>query len=344
MIASTLASIRIPCWSVKDHIEMAQSTKASDLRDKVYALSSLYAAGTWTLKADYGKSLLQVWTDFAMMSVNDHHTLMSLPYSSLGNRMRGISSWAPRLDSLGAKTGFGERCNAFGSAESTQWPNLHEDTLIVYGLLLDHVDTCTLSGTEETKSAEVPEVGLDSDYARFCEDYEDVKGDDDTSSALVDIIFESTPIFQGLFAKLPSVRTLEEAALQTAPGVRILRRFVQDNRNFLLPNDRPLLWAFSSAEESDVMSAAPVIEFIGHYVWERRMTCTLHRRLGLVPEDAQKGDAICALAGLNHLGLLRRKDDGSGKWQWIGRCYVHGLMQGEGARARELDVQPFEIV
>jgi hypothetical protein len=49
--------------------------------------------------------------------------------------------------------------------------------------------------------------------------------------------------------------------------------------------------------------------------------------MGIVPDTAMEGDKICVLFGGQALYVLREKEDGL--HEFIGECYVHGLMDGE---------------
>lgn len=50
-------------------------------------------------------------------------------------------------------------------------------------------------------------------------------------------------------------------------------------------------------------------------------------KIGLAPAAAMLGDKICPLLGGQVLYVLRER--GEGKWEFVGECYVHGLMDGE---------------
>ena len=67
-------------------------------------------------------------------------------------------------------------------------------------------------------------------------------------------------------------------------------------------------------------------------VWMRRLVTTERDLLGLVPAETKKRDLICILFGCSVPVVLRRHSDSKTKkeyFQFIGECYVHGLMDGE---------------
>jgi hypothetical protein len=73
--------------------------------------------------------------------------------------------------------------------------------------------------------------------------------------------------------------------------------------------------------------------------------------LGLVPDYADKGDYICILFGCSVPVVLREvkhvltstQDKGT-HYEFVGECYVHGMMDGEAVEAvAAKDYQTFEL-
>lgn len=75
----------------------------------------------------------------------------------------------------------------------------------------------------------------------------------------------------------------------------------------------------------------------------RQMCLTEKEKLALVPWSAQKGDKICVLLGGQVLYVLRPVAGTSRRniFEYIGECYVHGLMDGQ---AMELDENGGQVV
>lgn len=74
-------------------------------------------------------------------------------------------------------------------------------------------------------------------------------------------------------------------------------------------------------------------------IWNRKFFCTEgdateNPRLGLAPSTAKRGDIVCIFYGCS-VPVLIRKIKGKNEYQFIGECYLHGMMDGEavsGAR------------
>ena len=101
---------------------------------------------------------------------------------------------------------------------------------------------------------------------------------------------------------------------------------------------------------------ALVVKFVlrvQEVVLNRRLVNTKDGRLGLAPDLAKKRDLICILFGCSVPIVLRRHQDaGTGEeyFQFIGECYIHGIMMGEALdmakRAsvdNEIPKQEFEL-
>jgi hypothetical protein len=69
----------------------------------------------------------------------------------------------------------------------------------------------------------------------------------------------------------------------------------------------------------------------------RQFFITKNHRIGLAPLHAQKGDVVCLLLGGEVPLLLREAGD---EYEFVGECYVHGLMNGEGLIEARRRAQP----
>ena len=85
-------------------------------------------------------------------------------------------------------------------------------------------------------------------------------------------------------------------------------------------------------------------------VVNRGMAKLEHNGLGVVPKLANVGDAVAVLHGCTVPVLLRRLDDveemeeGGGRYEMLGICFVDGLMYGERVDWREEDADDFALV
>ena len=77
----------------------------------------------------------------------------------------------------------------------------------------------------------------------------------------------------------------------------------------------------------------------------RKLVSTKKDYLCLVPPDARAGDVVAILAGCSVPVLLRLAVEGS-FYEFLGTCYVHGIMHGEATKdmdADDVSLKEFEI-
>lgn len=331
---------------VGNHVSIAQAMKASDPRDKVYSLLSLYLAAEPIFEANYSLDFRLVWRNFMAMSVKDFRTLAALPYSSSRSRVNGLPSWFCYLDKPEELSEFPQICRASSTIKALPGSTIDQDVLHVSGLILDRVDNLTRDATVDLNAA----AGDLWKHIRHAVKLNDESPRHDGEHKDEHYIWALLEIFVGPWSgkrrSLPSLEVFSSPSIRSSPSSQAFSRFLQDNHEFLLPNGRPLPWAFQGVAKraQELRDDTQFVSFMMNHLQKRKLATTMHRRVGLVPEDAQKGDAICALAGLDHLGLLRRKTHNAGKWQWIGRCHVHGLMEGQGVVGRQHEFQWFDII
>lgn len=78
-----------------------------------------------------------------------------------------------------------------------------------------------------------------------------------------------------------------------------------------------------------------------NYATCRLLFTTATGHMGLGPRTAQVGDLVYLLLGGEGPFILRPKEQ-TGTFQFIGECYVHGLMKGEGLVAARKRSRPTE--
>nr|POF04187.1 heterokaryon incompatibility protein 6, or allele [Quercus suber] len=79
----------------------------------------------------------------------------------------------------------------------------------------------------------------------------------------------------------------------------------------------------------------------------RNLGRTYQLFLAMIPDTAVVGDTIWALAGGQALYVMRRPNADTEQYQYVGECYVHGLMDGDIARRLhigELNMRDISLV
>lgn len=81
------------------------------------------------------------------------------------------------------------------------------------------------------------------------------------------------------------------------------------------------------AYEQLIREAARFSQALRPNIKGRRFCVTNGGLCGMVPERAEPGDAICVILGCAVPLVLKRR--GHGRFELVGECYIHGLMDGE---------------
>jgi hypothetical protein len=75
-----------------------------------------------------------------------------------------------------------------------------------------------------------------------------------------------------------------------------------------------------------------------------RLCLTKNGYLGLVPLAAELGDVVCIVHGSCVPFILRRCKDVKGAFRLVGKCYIHGIMEGEAMRMKDLEQREISLV
>jgi hypothetical protein len=80
---------------------------------------------------------------------------------------------------------------------------------------------------------------------------------------------------------------------------------------------------------------------VGRWASGRVFCATEGRYLGWLPRGAEKGDVVCILEGGEVPLVMRLANDG--RYQVLGDCYIHGIMDGEAMKREGLVKEKFCI-
>lgn len=109
-------------------------------------------------------------------------------------------------------------------------------------------------------------------------------------------------------------------------------------------NQSPLIHDDNDQSEEEIPKPARYLTALMRLL-NRRLFITASRQLGLGPAQMMSGDVVAVLFGGKVPYILRPLD--SGKWSFVGECYVEGLMRGEAIQAPDFQEESctwFELV
>jgi hypothetical protein len=280
--------------------------KATDPRDKIYALLSLASdSDQLRILPDYNKSPLEVYTDASRaLAANGHVEVLS--WCQHPKSIEGLPSWVPDY-SQGLRQPYAEDGNAmplFCSSGSTQFPvlssTLHPKGHIIHlqGIKVDVVDEL---GSDWNLEVRVPwgwEIAQ-----RLIHEVED-------------------------FCKKSILFTNDEQVLDASMRISIA--------------DQDFHGSSKSRASSSMRSKYNKIKLMEGFAFDhdaahyrsamkfqrgRKAFLSSDGHVGLAPACAEPKDLICIIFGSTTPFILR--ETVKGKHILIGEAYVHGIMDGE---------------
>lgn len=345
--------VSLPDLSILEVFTMAMELKATDPRDKLFAL---FALGSETqtasmidpsISANYEKPLELVFADFTRWWIREYKSLSILSTIHSHPTRAWRNTLTPTHQSLVMKTGFQKPTWAIGSEGRSLLAEATIDAKFSFNATGDSVpdpdliNLCPsnplllqLKGWEISKIRDTGHYPIERMYPYYKE----------SERGIIETVFDG--IFDlcsrhGFWSR--DRRTSEEQK-----STRYMDHVCAHWRYFR----RAKLTALAPSRKSDNSV------FFEKYQTCRLPTC-LHEcffvsddgRFGLCPWRAEKGDVIVLLAGGNVPYLLREvkhsePGDHEPFFEFVGECYVDGIMNGEffEENGQNLNEQLFSLV
>jgi Heterokaryon incompatibility protein (HET) len=339
---------RLPVLSVLDSTRRALAT---DDRDKIYGIHSFVKdASVLVPSPDYGCSTQQVYKSLVLAYINHYKDLDILVQASVHRKLAGLPSWTPdwsedkRISRLNRRNSCtGVFYAARGTAASTVVSS-EESTLICEGIYVDALDglgqcVAERSSTAQQSHPEHPTSIYGDDEATFSAVWRSLISD---VRYFANSSFERAPEVMGhLFTK--KCRKWEDVFLNENhsqyqpkkvihPDISVFDAWYRSNRSFKIAG-RPIReWALerfeaARADDSDIVLNTSFERTMKKKICGRRLITTQRGYIGLAPLASKRGDRVCVLFGCSTPVILRPLAEGG--YQFIGECYVHGIMEGE---------------
>ncbi|KAF2439782.1 HET-domain-containing protein [Karstenula rhodostoma CBS 690.94] len=311
-------------------LDLARQSDASNLRDKIYGILGLMAPNVVPLVGlDYGHSVEQVYTDFARQYIQATNSLEILEQCRLvGSAM---PSWVPDWRNKNHYRLFSGRHSTYlaGRPSSAVYSFRFEGRVLdVAGIIIDTVQGLGEAYFEHTTSSKVEDKMCPPDNNN------NVYG---TEASLKDALWRTLTgdrTLQGLPAPASYSEVLDlplrEHCRNALPsrGARAFSRFLTRSCSLCVAGRR-LDSYFSNTPDGFPKTAVDAVERIWRFVRTRRLVVTHSGRIGMVPNEARKGDVIGILVGTDVPILLRKGENTDGSFSLVGTCYIHGVMAGE---------------
>ncbi|KAJ4390487.1 hypothetical protein N0V85_007176 [Neurospora sp. IMI 360204] len=326
-------------WELARLLAMFRRRKATDPKDKVYALLGLseFDLGMGDLKVDYAKDVKTIFTDTARAIIkgdSDRHK--------------------PNLDIILQARRTTCKCEVDAEPQAGEWPSWvpdwrqHSGTGCTWGIGEDfkewhdernagkHIEELSDIASNPfvlvTRGVVLGRVVYVSPYRHFSE------------MALQGRMREARDEFMGMVSSYPNGQEVDIAFAMTMMGGVLPKSIVDRGHtdrwyadNYL--NCIDILSMPNSTPEEDQLRDAKVMQYwmLGfEYDWyqiaqnaycERRWYVLDTGHVGLGNYRMQQGDIVAKLVGLSMPCVLRPLGDGE-SYQFIGEAYCHGEMAG----------------
>ena len=335
-------------WTMLGLLRLTRGFQATDVRDKVFAIIGLVVdPGSVGIAVDYGQTAEEVFTRVAAYELETLQNLELLANAGTAQNLKvpsWVADWSYR-DVGGVIAGVGNSAKMSAAADSTPVLSIspNRKILTIRGAIIDSI--------MQINETNIPGTFDFSSEAKMRESV--AKGKAALSSCVV--LAEAA-------AKFPAGHTREESLWRTlccnlTSGVPVERP----------PDEWTVGWRMTLRQyelattegEIDVVNLTSVFErdfspgdaahfsalagSITAYSRGRTLCVTTEGRLGYVPLKSSVGDRICILLGSKVPFVVREASHQ--RFKLIGECYIHGIMDGEATRDRDIEslTDDFEI-
>lgn len=316
-------------------LEFLRNHEATDLRDKVYAglgLAIDYVPGE--MRVDYSLSVAEVYVELVRYLLKKSQNLDCLGLvSRSAHQMPGLPSWAPDLSCFVGRKSFpkylerengilGPVYNASGSASTLRGCStafIERNKLLLQGIYVDKISSLGQPAGKSLRDTSVEKTWVPADQQRTYQHTGETMLTAYFRTVVTDVVMEDAgPIARASHIKWPlDLRSSDDLLSITSTGPHT-----------------------SGTPMSMIKSATAF----------RRFATTKCGYIGLVPSYAEVEDEIWVLLGGQVLYVLREAERkyilfGEKGYEFIGECYMHGLMDGEAMQPlNEGRAQPQTVV
>lgn len=313
----------------------ASAFETSEFRDHVFAilgLARLYCGLGGIpklLEPDYTKSPVAVFRDAALYCIReteDLDVLYLVRHRLNGQSLHALPTWVPSWnqpydnakDAYYPNTTDVLTCSKEQTMKSTdlQWSN--GDQLYVTGLVVEEVQACSILMADNSVLGDILSMRL-SEAVVYSFTLEDEEFQEDSlSQSGLPMTLTAGRNYLGIRWSLEGCELASTAYNELVQGNCIPDLESLDCREGWI-TDETLASQFRRAMYTALTN--------------RRLYATKSGKLGLGPQPMRPGDIIVVLYGCRLPVVLRRTDSIECQYEFVGTCYLYGIMDGEAVEA-----------
>jgi hypothetical protein len=308
--------------SLESLLPKTRRAHATDPRDKVFAVLNISTTGELDI-IDYDKSLAGVGLDAALSWTRPVELLDHVDLCASANKEMGLPCWIPNWYqaqlSMAPLLDVGEACAGLGVEPPGFYPGViaRQDKYVALGVMGIKVATVAAAGPVKTPGAteDVPEGRNHAEMVnQFADPYPTTdKSYIDCYKCVIEPCAEDykcskTTRLGTVWEHKEKIASNPEALKPSVTGRYTEKQLIdslpiQYRKNIFYIRDRPAT--------------------------NRLFFVTKEGFMGLGSQGIASGDVVCAILGGRLLYIVRPLGEGTGLYQFMGNCYIYGLMNGE---------------
>ena len=321
-------------------LNLSRVVFSTDPRDKVYGLLGLMNEFLANLiKPDYTDTVLNVYRSFTLATIEATGSLDIIRHT-VPTADSTIPSWIPNL-TVAPETSaltLGENSFATSGSSLASIQTLPDGRLLsCQGFIIDRFDGMgTMWAKDWSPDSVVPTKGTADPYGTF-----EAVRDAIWKSLIANRSLPSEPLnvdYGSLLATpaLAETDLPEHSPLKDLTGSNVFLwcvRSLKGNTGFQVAGRRmqEYFWKKAEPEEIDAVRLRDALMQKDRVGVRRRLVTTERGYVGMALETVEENDVVAVLLGCSMPVVLRKVEGGSEqiRWQVVGECYVHGIMDGE---------------
>ena len=340
----------ISTFSLIDLLHANRSCKATDPRDKVFAMIGIAKdEKTCGVVPDYSTKTTHVYQAVAMYLLKSAQPTSTLSFAGDTSPHRTptqaqLPSWVPDWSQRSARPPFAPPYFAAGNTTTKFHLSKSQQLLTVHGKIIDTIitvgafkDRCSLYENMNNHSSEQKnKVGswLIENYLELAHSLSNYPYP--TGEPIEEVLWRTWTCNRTIEGGTPPSSFGETfAALRTclelsSSAAEIIRSNPEANAH----------WQAFFAKASSFIGAT------NRWAVQLNLCVTKNRYLGHAPITADVGDLICVVLGAGAPFVIRPVPNSAGNgnmYRLIGECYVHGMMNGEAMLMPHIPVEEITI-
>jgi hypothetical protein len=331
-------------WGLLDLLRLTRKYLSTDPRDKVFALIGIVTnSDTMDIKADYRLSAVEVFLSVAIHNLEKlkNVELLGNGGSSSTPQNPKLPSWVPdwshdndrrvAIAAVARRRGM----SVSGDTQPTLSISADKKVLTVRGAIIDTIsrlDATILIGDEDAKLDHATTAGEARIALRDKASFDGYLAFAEAANKFPEGHEREESLWRTLCCDMTTQIPARRAPAEYAAGWKVIRKHHQATKA-----DGSLDWTGIDISDirQNVNDYVALSNAIGANSAGRNLCVTAGGYLGYVSSRSQIGDKVCILFGSAVPFVLR--EDRDGVFMLVGECYVHGIMDGEAMKERDVE-------